>query len=241
MIVPKFPNPAEIALAIEKVEAILADKKINTYKNKPLKEGYNECLRMLKERLINPDNQFFVADQEDELEAAGNIYREQMLPIKELKTEIGRTIAVLCNDFLNGQSDEQTFLDESFFKNSEKAAQRIMDKLLKDANKPTKEVVDNGIKDLLSNDGQRYTALMDNQFKMAGTIRVVEGSVFLEQDKENDEVPKDYYWAINDGSQAILDFMGISDFKVLPIEGYYDTSEGESEGVNGEKINEFSE
>lgn len=240
MIIPKFPNPAEIALAIEKVEAILADKKINTYKNKPLKEGYNECLRMLKERLINPDNQFFVADQEDELEAAGNIYREQMLPIKELKTEIGRTIAVLCNDFLNGQSDEQTFLDESFFKNSEKAAQKIMDKLLNQS-KGINEGTNEGIKDLLSNDGQRYTAVMDNQFKMAGTIRVVEGSVFLEQDKELDEVPKDYYWAINDGSQAILDFMGISEFKVLPSEGYFDTSEGESEGVNGEKINEFSE
>lgn len=240
MIIPKFPNPAEIALAIEKVEAILADKKINTYKNKPLKEGYNECLRMLKERLINPDNQFFVADQEDELEAAGNIYREQMLPIKELKTEIGRTIAVLCNDFLNGQSDEQTFLDESFFKNSEKAAQKIMDKLLNQS-KGINEGTNEGIKDLLSNDGQRYTAVMDNQFKMAGTIRVVEGSVFLEQDKELDEVPKDYYWAINDGSQAILDFMGISEFKVLPSEGYFDTSEGESEGVDGEKINEFSE
>lgn len=216
MIIPKFPNPAEIALAIEKVEAILADKKINTYKNKPLKEGYNECLRMLKERLINPDNQFFVADQEDELEAAGNIYREQMLPIKELKTEIGRTIAVLCNDFLNGQSDEQTFLDESFFKNSEKAAQKIMDKLLNQS-KGINEGTNEGIKDLLSNDGQRYTAVMDNQFKMAGTIRVVEGSVFLEQDKELDEVPKDYYWAINDGSQAILDFMGISEFKIINL------------------------
>ena len=110
MIIPKFPNPAEIALAIEKVEAILADKKIN--KNKPLKEGYNECLRMLKERLINPDNQFFIADQEQELEEAGQIYRTQMLPIKELKTEIGRTLAVMCNDFLNGQSEEQSFLLE---------------------------------------------------------------------------------------------------------------------------------
>ena len=217
MIVPKFPNPAEIALATEKVEAILADKKINTYKNKPLKEGYQECLRMLKERLINPDNQFFIADQEQELEEAGQIYRTQMLPIKELKTEIGRTIAVLCNDFLNGQSDEQTFLDESFFKNSEKAAQKIMDKLLNQS-KGINEGTSEGIKDLLSNDGQRYTAVMDNQFKMAGTIRVVEGSVFLEQDKELDEVPKDYYWAINDGSQAILDFMGISNFKVLDNE-----------------------
>ena len=119
MIIPKFPNPAEIALAIEKVEAILADKKIN--KNKPLKEGYQECLRMLKERLINPDNQFFIADQEEELDAAGNIYREQMLPIRNLKTEIGRTLAVMCNDFLNGQDDRQSFLLEpiDYFETSE--------------------------------------------------------------------------------------------------------------------------
>ena len=112
MIIPKFPNPAEIALAIEKVEAILADKKINTYKNKPLKEGYTECLRMLRDRLINPDNQFFIADAEEELELAGNIYREQMLPIRNLKTEIGRTLAVMCNDYLNGQDERQSFLLE---------------------------------------------------------------------------------------------------------------------------------
>ena len=112
MIIPNFPNPAEIALAIEKVEAILADKKINTYKNKPLKEGYQECLRMLKERLINPDNQFFIADQEQELEEAGQIYRTQMSPIRTLKTQIGRTLAVMCNDYLNGQDERQSFLLE---------------------------------------------------------------------------------------------------------------------------------
>ncbi len=99
MIIPKFPNPAEIALAIEKVEAILADKKINTYKNKPLKEGYQECLRMLKDRLVNPDNQFFVADKEEELELAGSIYREQMLPIKELKTEKHTVTANSANEY----------------------------------------------------------------------------------------------------------------------------------------------
>ena len=121
MIIPKVPNPAEIALAIEKVEALLADKKINTYKNKPLKEGYTECLRMLRDRLINPDNPFFVADEEQELELAGNIYREQMFPISKLKTEIGRTIAVMCNDWLNGQEERQTFLLEGndYFDTSE--------------------------------------------------------------------------------------------------------------------------
>ena len=67
---------------------------------------------MLRDRLINPDNPFFVADEEQELELAGNIYREQMLPISKLKTEIGRTIAVMCNDWLNGQEERQTFLLE---------------------------------------------------------------------------------------------------------------------------------
>ena len=121
MIVPKFPNPAEIALAIEKTEAKLADKKINTYKNKPLKEGYTYCVQLMKDRLVNPDNQFFVADDENELEEAGRIYMEQMLPIRKLKTEIGRTLAVMCNDFLNGQDDRQSFLLEpiDYFDTSE--------------------------------------------------------------------------------------------------------------------------
>jgi hypothetical protein len=216
MIIPKFPNPAEIALAIERTEAILANKKINTYKNKPLKEGYTYCIQLLRNRLINPENPFFVADKEEELETAENVYREQMLPIKKLKTEIGRTIAVLCNDFLNGQDYEQMFLDEAFMKgNKDKVLKRVIARY-----KERQEVAVDEIKDLLSNDGQRYTAVMDNQFKMAGTIRVVDGQVFLEQNKEHgkgqeDEVEKKYFCSVGDGSQAILDFMGISNFKVL--------------------------
>jgi len=212
MIIPKFPNPAEIALAIERTEAILANKKINTYKNKPLKEGYTYCIQLLRNRLINPENPFFVADKEEELETAENVYREQMLPIKKITTEIGRTIAVLCNDFLNGQDYEQMFLDEAFMKGSKDAVmKRVIDRYKQKSE---------GIKDLLSNDGQRYEALMDNQFKMAGTIRVVDGQVFLEQNKEHgkgqeDEVEKKYFCSVGDGSQAILDFMGISNFKVL--------------------------
>lgn len=113
---PQFPNPAEIALAIEKCEAILSDKKIN--KNKPFKEGYEECIYMLKDRLVNPENKFFLPDTEEELEPALEVYKEQMLPIRELKTEKGRTIAVLCNDWLNGQSSEQSFLLERIKENS---------------------------------------------------------------------------------------------------------------------------
>ena len=29
------------------------------------------------------------------------------------------------------------------------------------------------------------------------------------------KVERGYYWAVNDGSKAILEFMGISDFKIL--------------------------
>lgn len=216
MIIPKFPNPAEIALAIERTEAILADKKLNQRKNFALKEGYTECLRMMKDRLINPENPFFVADQEEELEEAGEVYRTQMAPISELKTEIGRTIAVLCNDFLNGQDYQQMFLDEAFMKgNKDKVLKRVIARY-----KERKEAVVDEINDLLSFDGQRYTAVMDNQFKMAGIIRVVEGQVYLEQNElhgvgQEDEVEKKYFWAVNDGSQAILDFMGISNFKII--------------------------
>ena len=209
MIIPKFPNPAEIALAIERCEAILADKKLNQRKNFALKEGYTECVRMMKERLVNPNNQFFVADQEDELEEAVDIYREQMLPIRKLTTKTGRTHAILCNDWLNGQDDEQSFLPDERWK----TAEQLIDNF-------EKIYANNIIKDLLSNDGQRYEAVMDNQFKMAGTIRVVGGQVYLEQNEQHgkgqeDEVEKKYFCSVGDGSQAILDFMGISNFKVL--------------------------
>ena len=110
MIVPKFPNPAEIALSIERCETILADKSINQRKNFQLKEGYIECVRMLKERLVNPENPFFVADKEEELDLIRDIYTAQMIPIAKLRTQIGKTIAVLCNDWLNGQDQRQTFL-----------------------------------------------------------------------------------------------------------------------------------
>ncbi len=112
MIIPKFPNPAEIALAIEKTEAILADKKLNQRKNFALKEGYTECVRMMKNRLISPDNPFFVAEHENELDATEIIFLKQMKPITKLTTQRGRAIAILCNDFLNGQDESQTFLLE---------------------------------------------------------------------------------------------------------------------------------
>ena len=111
MIQPPVPTPTEIAIAIERCEAILADKKINQRKNYPLKEGYTECVRMLKDRLINPYNPFFVAETEDELKESETVYREQMMPITKLRTEIGRTIAVMCNDYLNGQDNEARFLE----------------------------------------------------------------------------------------------------------------------------------
>ncbi|MEN6566772.1 MAG: hypothetical protein ABFC57_10765 [Veillonellales bacterium] len=223
MIIPKFPNPAEIALAIEKTEAILADKKLNQRKNFALKEGYTECVRMMKDRLLNPENPFFVADAEEELETAGNVYREQMLPIKKLKTEIGRTIAVLCNDFLNGQDYEQMFLDEAFMKgNKDKILGGVISKY-EGTNDYFSIPIYYGLgktTNILGYDGYKYTAVMDNQFKMAGTIRVVDGQVFLEQNElhgvgQDDEVEKKYFWAVNDGSQAILDFMGISNFKII--------------------------
>ena len=123
---PEFPNPAEIALAIEKCEAILAKKELNQRKNFHLKEGYSECLRTLKDRLINPENPFFVAETEEELESAGTTYAKQMLPIRKLKTEKGRAIAILCVDWLNGQDEKQRFfLDEGYYDTSEGESEGI--------------------------------------------------------------------------------------------------------------------
>ena len=112
MIIPKFPNPAEISLAIEKCEAILSDKKLNQRKNFALKEGYTYCVELMRQRLINPNNPFFEPDQEEEIDVMLDIYREQMIPIRKLTTETGRTLAILCNDWLNGQQEKQSFLLE---------------------------------------------------------------------------------------------------------------------------------
>lgn len=73
---------------------------------------------------------------------------------------------------------------------------------------------------LLSEDGKRYTALMDGKFKMSGVIKVEDGIVFLKQDREHgkgfpDEVEQYYNWCVDDGSEVILDFMGITNFKII--------------------------
>ena len=126
-----FPTKDEITIAIGQCEKKLLNKKLNQFKYMPLKEGYIECIRMMKDRILNYDNpekQFFIADEELELDDMNRIYTEQMLPIKKLKTEIGRTIAVLCNDFLNGQDDDKIFLSKLFIKNNPtKSIKKVID------------------------------------------------------------------------------------------------------------------
>ena len=73
---------------------------------------------------------------------------------------------------------------------------------------------------LLSEDGKKYTALIDGKFKMSGIIKVEDGIVFLKQDKNHgegfaDEVKQNYNWCVDDGSKVILDFMGITNFKII--------------------------
>ena len=99
------PNPAEIALAIDKCRETLKKKIV-----KFPREGYLECIRMMQDRLVNPVESEFVHDSEEHTELILDVYRKQMEPIKRLKTKKGRTLAILCNDWLNGQDDDKIFL-----------------------------------------------------------------------------------------------------------------------------------
>lgn len=108
---PTFPTPEQIQEVIEKVNVQLSVKAINRSKNLCYKEGFTQCKELLSERIINPDNPYFEADTEEEWDRVNAIYKEQLKPIKKLKTQIGRTLAVICVDWLNGKIKQPTFLD----------------------------------------------------------------------------------------------------------------------------------
>lgn len=87
---------------IVKVEKKLSLKAINKAKNQFAKEGYKECLRLLNDRLKNPENPYFLPDTEEEVEKMCDVYTEQLKTVRKLKTVRGRGIAILCVDWLNG-------------------------------------------------------------------------------------------------------------------------------------------
>jgi hypothetical protein len=106
---PEFPTPEQIKKVLGGIEKILSKKALKRREYFFAKEGYQECLRMLDERLRNPKNDYFKPDTEEEIGLMSEVYRKQVEPIRKLKTEKGRGIALLCNDFLNGE--EERFLN----------------------------------------------------------------------------------------------------------------------------------
>lgn len=106
----KFPSPEQIKHSIEVLEEKMSIPAINMNKNFPIKEGYQYCLELMKKRLENPANEFFIAETEVEWKQLNEIYRKQLSDIKELTTTQGRSIAVLCVDWLNGNNDAIAFL-----------------------------------------------------------------------------------------------------------------------------------
>ncbi len=106
---PTFPTPEEIQEAIDKINEKLALKQMNMRKNSHIKEGLSDCLRILNDRLENPENPYFIAETEKEWDTVNKIYREQLAGINNLKTQEGRAIAILCVDWLNGKVGKEIF------------------------------------------------------------------------------------------------------------------------------------
>lgn len=111
MIKPTFPSPEQIQDTINKVSEKLSVRALNMNKNFHIKEGFTDCLRILNDRLENPENTYFKGETPAEWEASNLIYRKQLLGIDKLKTVEGRSIAVLCVDWLNGNEKAISFLD----------------------------------------------------------------------------------------------------------------------------------
>lgn len=100
---PKFPSERQVAEKLAKVNALLADKKINQKKNFGKKEGLLLCKEMLEQGV---DEEYFIADTAEELEAMTDIYRRHIAPVGQLKTVEGKALAIRCVDWLDGVKNE---------------------------------------------------------------------------------------------------------------------------------------
>lgn len=103
MIKVKFPSQNEIAETRKRICKRLEDKAINRFANAGIKEGYNDCLRIIDERSADPSNSYFKPETDAEIEQVNEIYRSQLTGINKLKSQQGRAIAIMCVDYLNGQ------------------------------------------------------------------------------------------------------------------------------------------
>ena len=79
MIIPTFPTPDQIKETINKVNELMAIKAINMRKNFHVKEGLTDCIRILNDRLANPENPYFKGENDDEWHKSDVIYRNQLL------------------------------------------------------------------------------------------------------------------------------------------------------------------
>ena len=107
---PTFPTPEEINEQIKRIDNKIYLNKIKS-KNKG-NEGFNACLKILNKRLKNPDNPYFIAESEEEWTTVNEIFRSQIKGIEKLKEIKDRSMAILCVDWLNGNTKAIDFLNE---------------------------------------------------------------------------------------------------------------------------------
>jgi len=106
-----FPSRDEIKDTLGRVEMMLSVKQLNMFKNAAIKEGLTDCKRILLDRLQNPENKWFKPEKQEDIQRSTDIYKEQIKGIEKLKTTEGRSLAVMCVDYLNGQIEKQVILD----------------------------------------------------------------------------------------------------------------------------------
>lgn len=108
---PTFPTPEEIKAVIKKIEGKSYLNKIKMKKSDPTKEGLEYCLKLLNGRLENPDNPYFIAESEEEWNEVNEIFRSQTKGIEKIKDIKSRSMAILCVDWLNGNTKAINFLN----------------------------------------------------------------------------------------------------------------------------------
>ncbi len=109
---PIFPTPDEIKAVIKKIEGKNYLNKIKMKKSDPTKEGLGYCLKLLNDRLENPENPYFIAESEEQWAEVCEIFKSQTKGIEKLKDIKSRSMAILCVDWLNGNTKAINFLNE---------------------------------------------------------------------------------------------------------------------------------
>ncbi len=109
---PTFPTPEQIKEVVKKIEGKSYLNKIKMKKSDPTKEGLEYCLKLLNDRLENPENPYFIAESEEQWNEVNEIFRSQIKGIEKLKHQKSRAMAILCVDWLNGNEKAINFLNK---------------------------------------------------------------------------------------------------------------------------------